>query len=276
MRSLNRERITNVQLGDYVESNVTVLFLDMRDYTPLAETMTPEENFKFVNAFHGRMGPVIQQHQGFVNQYLGDAIMAIFPGHPSDALRAAIEMQCTLRHYNQERANKGRRPVNMGIGIHTGPLIMGIIGDRKRMDAATIADTVNTASRIERLTKHYGVSILLSQESREELDKTDEFAFRYLGKILLKGKNEPHGLYECIQGDPPDLEAHKADTLPDFEAGLQQFLSRDFPNAAATFHKVLRAHPDDQAARLFLNKASRYTIDGVPEDWTGVEIMTSK
>ena len=86
--SLNRERITEVVLGDHTEEEVTILFSDIRDYTTLSETMTPEENFKFVNAFHGRMGPVIRKHEGFVNQYLGDAIMAILPKSPENALES--------------------------------------------------------------------------------------------------------------------------------------------------------------------------------------------
>ena len=92
LRSLNRDRITEVRLGDHTQKTVTVLFLDIRGYTTLAESMSPEDNFRFVNAFHGRMGPIIKRNGGFVNQYLGDAIMSIFPNNPEHALQAAIEM----------------------------------------------------------------------------------------------------------------------------------------------------------------------------------------
>lgn len=276
LHSLNRERITEVLLGDHTEKEVTVLFTDIRDYTPLAEAMTPEENFKFVNAFHGRMGPNIQKYQGFINQYLGDAIMTIFPKKPEDALKAAVDMQKQLSKYNRKRRDRGRQAIKMGIGLHTGSLIMGIIGDQNRMDAATIADTVNTASRIESLTKHYGVSILLSEESIEKIENSDDFHLRYLGKVQVKGKKEPVGLYECYEGDSPEIVVKKMKVQPDFEKGLRQFFNREFAQAAATFDQVLKTNPKDHPARLFMNKSSEYLLNGVPDDWSGVEVMTFK
>ena len=276
LQSLNRERITEVQLGDYTEQVVTVMFADIRGYTTLAEKMTPEENFKFVNAFNGRMGPEIQKNNGFINQYLGDAIMAIFPKTSEDALRAAIAMQKRLMQYNGERQAQNRKSLKVGIGLHTGALIMGIIGDQNRMDAATIADTVNTASRLESLTKYYGVSILISEDGfRQIMDKKD-FHFRYLGKVQVKGKKEPVGIYECINGDIPEMMEQKLSTMVEFEKGLSYFFAKEFPEAAGAFNKVLKSCPMDETARLFLNKASAYTIKGVPEDWTGVEVMSTK
>ena len=144
---------------------------------------------------------------GFVS--LGDAIMAIFPKQPEDALKAAIEMQEVFHKYNQSRQKKKRAPLKIGIGLHTGSLIMGIIGDKERMDAATIADTVNTASRIESLTKHYGVSILLSEDSLDKIENREAFHLRHLGQVLVKGKKEPVGIYECFDGDEPETIEQK-------------------------------------------------------------------
>ena len=276
LHSLNRERITEVMLGDHTEQEVTVLFTDIRDYTSLSETMTPEQNFRFVNAFHGRMGPIIQKNEGFINQYLGDAIMAIFAAGPENAIQAAIDMQKRLEEYNGERLADGRSAIKMGAGLHTGPLIMGIIGDKNRMDAATIADTVNTASRIESLTKYYGTSILVSEDSLRQVKGRENFNFRYLGKVQVKGRKEPVGLYECYDGDPKELSVKKMETHPEFEKGLEQFFNRDFPEAAGTFNAVLKTNPKDQPARLFLNKSSKYTLEGVPKDWDGVEVMSFK
>ncbi len=276
LRSLNRERITEVVLGDHTEKEVTVLFTDIRDYTALAENMTPEENFKFVNAFHGRMGPIISKYRGFINQYLGDAIMAIFPNSPDDAMAAAIDMHLKLAEYNQQRSSEGRQVIRMGIGLHSGPLIMGIIGDQTRMDAATIADTVNTASRIENLTKYYGTAILLSEESVQLLTDQQQYHLRYLGEVVVKGKKEPVGIYECYDGDPEENRSKKRQTQPTFEKGLQQFFDKEFPQAAATFDQVLKSNAADEPARLFRDKSSEYSLKGVPEDWTGVEVMQFK
>lgn len=276
LRALGRQRITEVELGDFAQREVTVFFSDIRDYTTLSESMSPEENYRFVNAYNGRMGPIIKKHGGFVNQYLGDAIMSIFPASPADALRAAIEMQQALRAYNEERQAKGRVPVRIGAGLHSGPLIMGIIGDRKRMDAATISDTVNTASRIESLTKYYGSSILLSEDSLAKIEDEGSFGLRFLGRVRVKGKREAVGIYECFDGDPPQLAAQKRRALALFRQGQEDYLSGSFREAMVAFEEALRISPEDATARLFLNRIAHYLTHGSPEGWTGVELMEEK
>jgi adenylate cyclase len=198
IRSRGKTVITDIQLGDQVEKIVTVLFSDIREYTTLSEQMTPEENFRFVCSFNERMGPIIRKYNGFINQYLGDAIMAIFPGTASDALCAAVDMQYAVRDLNASRTLENKAPIRIGVGMHTGPLIMGITGDHERMDAATIADTVNIASRLEGLTKFYKVNILLSEASVQNLVDAEIFEFRDLGPVQLKGKLAPIGVYECL------------------------------------------------------------------------------
>ena len=177
LNALGKSDITEIKLGESVEKEVSVLFSDIRDFTGISEQMTPEENFAFVNDYNKRMGPIIQEHGGFINQYLGDGIMAMFPESIDGALQAAIQMGETLRTYNTERAEQRLQSIKVGIGIHSGPLIMGITGDENRMDAATISDVVNSASRIESLTKHYGANILLSEESLEKLEDAQEVPF---------------------------------------------------------------------------------------------------
>jgi len=276
LRTLGKRDITDVSLGDHEQLEVTVLFSDIRDYTTLSELMSPEDNFQFVNAYAGRMGPVIHHHGGFVQQYLGDAIMAIFQEHPQQALQAAVDMQIAIQRYNKERAQKGRRAIRVGMGMHTGSLIMGIIGDHYRNDAATIADTVNTASRLEGLTKHYGVNIILSEESRGRLQNPEDFHFRYLGRVQVKGKHQPVNIYECIDGDHVDTVARKLATREIFEQGLRQYYQKDFKSAHDAFEQVLSRNAHDTAARLFLQRSSRYLTDGVPDNWTGVEAMQFK
>lgn len=292
LRSLGRQHITDITLDDFVEREVTVFFCDIRDYTSLSETMTPEENYRFVKAFNSRMSPIIYENRGFVNQYLGDAIMAIFPERPSDALKAAISMQKTLIMYNEERVSRGRQPLRMGIGLHTGPLILGIIGDQQRMDVATISDTVNTTARIESLTKHYKANILLSEDSLSKLEvrsgkweassdsrfrlPTSHFRFRYLGPVQVKGKREPVGIYECFDGDVSQMVDRKLQTQVDFETGLNHFFARRFSEALAAFDRILEINPDDLVVRRFFNKATKFSREKVPEGWTGVEMMDGK
>ena len=276
LRALGKETITQINLGDYTQKTVTVFFADIRGYTTLAEQMTPEDNFKFVNDFNGRLGPLIQNNQGFVNQYLGDGLMAIFPHSATDALRAAIQMQLALQGYNKSRKEKKRQPIKVGMGMHTGSLIMGIIGDSNRMDPATISDAVNTASRIENLTKHYAASILLSGASLQNLSNTDEFHFRYLGPVQVKGKQQSIKIHECFDGDPPTLFDLKLATLPDFEAGVQYFFDKEFDKAIVALSAVLQQNPADLTAALYLKKANLLKNRELADDWTGVELMMMK
>ena len=201
--------------------------------------MSPEENFNFVNAYNRRMGPVIQNNNGFVNQYLGDGIMALFTDTPTDALQAAVQMQKTIQSYNGKRIRKGQTPIRVGMGMHLGPLIMGITGDENRLDATTISDTVNSAARIEDLSKHYGTSILLSGDCLQKIENQDEFNFRYLGGVQVKGKKEALKIYECFDGDLPEMVALKSATQTEFEKGINYYFEQSFSQAALVFGSVL-------------------------------------
>lgn len=273
---LGKKSILDVHLGDHVEKQVTILFSDIRNYTSISEKMTPEENFLFVNAFNQRMGPIIQQHEGFINQYLGDGIMAIFPEEPEQTLRAAISMQHTLTNYNQKRIDKNKNPIRMGIGLHIGSLVMGITGDKERLDAATISDTVNVVSRIENLTKHYGVSILISEKFYHQIKNKSTFHFRYLGKVLVKGKQKPVGVYECFDGDILSQLNLKKQTLAHFEKGLQHYFSKEFSEAIKSFNLILEKNPQDRTTIWFSNRATKYLSSPVGEDWKGIEKMDKK
>jgi len=276
IRSLGHRVITDVQLGDQVEKVVTVLFSDIRSYTTLAEKMTPEENFRFVSSFNERIGPIIREHNGFINQYLGDAIMAIFPGNASDALSAAIDMQRAVRELNVRRSEEGKPSITIGIGMHTGPLIMGITGDRERLDATTIADTVNTASRLEGLTSHFKVGILLSESSLQQLSDTDSFHLRHLGLVQVKGKKEATRIFECFNGSGEKELSKKLHSLPVFREGMTDYLNKSFHEATNKFYQALQIFPEDTTVKLFLGKASHYMVEGIPENWTGVEEMQVK
>ena len=276
IKSLGKEKLVDVQLGDQVQREVTVLFLDIRDYTALSENMTPEENFQFVTSFNERLGPFIRQHGGFINQYLGDGIMALFPDNTSKALKASIDILKAVEAFNQRRIENALTPIRIGIGMHTGPLVMGITGDAERLDAATISDTVNTASRIESLSKHFGVSILLSEASLNQIENKVDFQFRYLGKVQVKGRLKPVKIYECFNGDPSGLIQEKLNSLPAFEQGLQSYYQGDFIEASQAFNQALELNPHDKPSQLFQSNAEVYAKEGVPNEWEGVELMDKK
>jgi class 3 adenylate cyclase len=274
--SLGHEDITDIKLGDQVERIVTVLFTDIRDFTTLSEQMTPEENFKFVSSFNARLGPIIRSNNGFINQYLGDSIMAIFPNEPLEALKSGIAMQIEIDSLNRERQAEGLPLIHAGIGMHTGPLIMGITGDDYRLDAATISDTVNTASRIESLTKHYKATLLLSGDTLNHLGDNNDFIFRQLGKVLLKGKNNQLSIVECLNGYSESALVKRKLNLRDFHEAIGYFQDKHFEIAIKKFEDILMNDPDDQTSSLFLERAYRYAQYGAPENWTGAVEMNVK
>jgi len=276
IRSLGKETLTDVKLGDQVEKIVTVLFTDIRDFTTLSEKMTPEENFHFVSSFNARLGPVIRSNNGFINQYLGDSIMAIFPENPEDALRAAVGMQKAVHELNKERKELGLPSIRAGIGMHTGSLIMGITGDEFRMDAATISDTVNTAARIESLTKYYKSPLLLSDHTLQYLNEQNGFHFRHLGSVRLKGKNNLLSIIECINGFEELQFERKLQTLSLFSTAMSSYHDQQFENALQLFQTILTNDPDDLTAHYFLTNTKKYLREGVPKNWTGAEEMVNK
>jgi len=276
IRSLGKDMITEVSLGDLTEREVTVVFVDIRGFTTISEDMDPKDNFLFVNAFNNRMGPVIRKSNGFIMQYLGDGFMALFPEGAQDALTASVEMHKVLQEYNKERALKDRLPVRIGVGMQNGKLIMGITGDSERLDAAIISDTVNTAARIESLSKHYGTSILLTQECRDNLINPEAFDFRYLGRVQLKGKTNPIDLYECIDGDEAELRSHKLSNLETFNQAMDLYFNKEFAMAAVAFQQIFKMNTADQPAKLFLNRSARLITQEIEDNWKGVETMTTK
>lgn len=197
---LEKESIVEIELGDHCQRPMSVMFADIRDFTTLSETMTPEENFKFINSYLRRMGPVVRRHHGFVDKYLGDGIMALFPGDPRQAIEAALDLRLALAEYNQHRYKSGYPVIRMGIGIHRGPLMLGTIGENQRMDSTVISDTVNAASRLEGLTKKFHREILVSGETVEALGREAAASYRldYLEEETVKGRSRPLKVYSLL------------------------------------------------------------------------------
>ncbi|WP_319478678.1 response regulator [Marispirochaeta aestuarii] len=255
---LGHDNIADIQLGDQVQKEMTVLFVDIRAFTALSEIMTPQENFKFINSFLSRLSPMIQENGGIIDKYIGDSIMALFPNRPEDAIKAATEMVGHMEIYNKQRASCGYRPISIGVGIHTGNLILGIIGDKGRMQGTVISDAVNLASRIQDVTKLYGANIIISQESFIKLDNPTEYGFRFLGKVRVKGKNRSVSLFEIFDGDQEEMRELKTETKTDFETAILQFSKRQFDESAELFRQIIAVNSEDRAARLFLEKAEAF------------------
>ncbi len=275
LRFLNKESITDIKLGDNVQMEMTVFVSDIRSFTTLSEQMTPAENFAFINDYLANVGPLIRQHHGFINHYTGDGVMALFPRKAEDALANAIATQQLLASFNAERRQRGKPPIRVGIGLHTGNLMLGIVGETERMQGDIFADAVNLASRIEGLSKLYGVSIVMSEQTLSRLDHK-AYNARFLGKVQVKGKKECVSVFEIYDGDPAPIIELKLKTKTDFEEGLHSYFAKDFAQAVVRFKNVLTANPNDKTAELYLRRSARFVVEGVAADWEGVETMESK
>jgi adenylate cyclase len=251
---LGYESIIDVNLGDQVQEEMSVLFADIRDFTTLSETMTPQENFNFINAYLSRMEPAITSNNGFIDKYIGDAIMALFSDFADDAVKAGIAMLHILTNYNQDRQRVGYVPIQIGIGINSGSLMLGTVGGKSRMDSTVISDAVNLASRIEGLTKDYSVPLLISQQTLDRLRNPDDYAIRVVDKVQVKGKSQYVVVYEVFDADPPEIKSAKRANLPVYNEAMFLCERKQFREAGKLFEECLRTNPSDQVARIYLKR----------------------
>lgn len=273
---LDKKSIVDIHLGDHVSKEMTVMFSDLRGFTALSESMSAQENFDFINAYFKRTSPVIREHSGFIVKYLGDGMMAIFPKRADDALRAGIEKLRRVAEFNRQRQRDGRPPVRVGIGVNTGHMMAGIVGERDRMEGDVISDEVNLTARVEALTKFYGVSFIITAASYQRLEIPDDYHIRFLDRVQVMGRAEALELYEVYDGDPEELCELKRATLADFDEALQLYYARRFAAAQATLFGVLQRNPQDKVAWHHLVQATQALESGVAENWTGVTVMTTK
>ena len=270
LKFLQKQYVTHVHLGDHVSQEMAVMFSDIRSFTTLSESMTPQDTFTFVNAYLQRVGPEIRKHNGITVKYLGDGLMAIFPNGADDAVQAGIAKLKKLREYNQQRQTKGYPPIYIGIGIHVGHLMVGMVGEENRMQGDALSDSVNLTARLEGLTKFYGVSLLISEQVLERLSDPSQYEIRFLDRAIVKGKTEPISIYEVMDGEPEEAKALKFQTQSDFEQGLEHYHRREFAEAKRYFEQVLAVNLADKAAKLYLERVHQLMEEGVPEDWDGV------
>jgi class 3 adenylate cyclase len=277
LRLLGKREIHEIDLANQVEVEMAVLFADIRDFTKLSESMAPQDNFKFLNSYLKRMGPIIRANHGFIDKYLGDGIMALFTGErlgdadgrrqdparaSADAVAAAIGMHRELYTYNKHRQRMNYPPIRIGVGVHMGKVMLGILGEEERREGTVIADVVNLASRLEGLTKIYGARIIVSDQVIKALGG-DAPHHRYLGDAEVKGKRVEVPVHEVFAADPDEDVRRKRHTKGFFETGVGLFRQAERRHqegfrveALRYFRTVAKAHPADPAADYYV-KACR-------------------
>src|SRR5213593_172643 len=261
---------------------VTILFSDLIGFTTLAEKADPEALVAQLNEHLGRMTSVIFSNGGTLDKFIGDAIMAVWGnvrslGMAQDAkncARAALGMRRELAQLNEKWRGEGRMGLGMGIGINQGEVIVGNIGSHERMDPTVIGDSVNLASRLEGLTRIYGVDILVGASAAELV--RDEVYLRSVARVQVKGKLKPTDVFTFVGARDETVDPEFLKCLETYEEGLEKFRARDFTEAKILFSRFLEFYPDDLLAKMYLARALEYEQAPPDEAWEAVEVFQKK
>ncbi len=280
---LGKEDVSDIHLGDFSKLNLCVLFSDLRSFTNLSEAMSVEDNFRFLNSYLQRMAPWIEKNGGFVDKFIGDAVMALFAGRNGDdrlspvdrALSAAVDMKRELVLYNEHRAVKEYPPIDFGISLHHGDVMLGTVGSRRRLDTTVIGNTVNLASRLESLTRYYGTSILTTSDTVERMLKPSEHT-REIDTIIVKGKTKPTVICEIFATDKKEVRDLKHETMPDLREGIERYRAREFKAASDVFREMARRNPEDRLPGIYIKRCEKLEQDPPTENWNGAVRLLHK
>jgi adenylate cyclase len=254
------------------KKRLTVLFSDIRGFTSLSETLPPEGLVHLLNEYLTEMTNVVFRHDGTLDKYIGDAIMAIYGAplpqedHPVRACLTALDMMDGLGRLRARWAAQGKPPIDIGIGINTGEMVVGNMGSDRRFDYTVIGDEVNLASRLEGLNKQYGTHIIISEFTHPQVE--GHLHCRELDLVRVKGKARPVRIYEVVaRRDGPGGEVP---WMEPFSAGLGHYRGQRWEEAAACFRHVLGIRPEDRPAGLYLERCDMLAASPPGEGWDGV------
>lgn len=247
---LNKESFTDLRLGDAVSEELTVLFCDIRSFSLNSEMMTAKENFEFVNIIYGKAGPIIREHGGFVDKYIGDAVMALFE-NADDAVAAGIEIYNAIVIDPSTKEELKARSINIGIGIHSGMARIGIVGEDERLSGTVISNTVNLSSRLESLTKQYQTAMIISKETLDRMSNPDSLSIRYLGMIQVAGVNEVEALYEVLDCLDEKNRAIRTQNLREFRDAIREYHLGNIRNAYELMKKIREENKEDPVPYMY-------------------------
>lgn len=273
---LEKKSIQDVNTSDHVSLNMHVMFADLREFTLMSESMGPETVFALLNEYLAVMEPQIASVGGFINQYQGDAIMALFRGEADGAVQGAVRMWKALGTLNEQRANRGEASLRVGIGINSGRLLLGAIGSDERLDSNVVGDAPNLASRVESMTKVYGAKVLISGSTHARLSRPAEFTLRELDRVIVAGKTAPVVVYELLDVDLEELREQKVQNAGRFAQGLRCYRAGEFRDARLLFADCLVKAPLDEAAALYIGRCVELIARPPAGVWDGTTVLSGK
>lgn len=262
LKLLNKKSITEVELGNSIEKEITIMFSDIRAFTTISEKLSPTEAFDFINDFFKNMAPIIRNHNGFIDKYIGDGIMALFPDSADDALLAGKAMMKELIAFNKKNEEEEKPQIAIGIGLHTGSCILGTVGETQRMDTTVIADSVNLAARIEALTKFYKTPFILSEETHNKISHELRTHMRFIGEAKVKGKSISTQLYKVFLDHKYDIHL-----LDKFDLAISHFYNKKFLEAADIFKELASTNLKDGILEFYIKLSEKYAKQELPDDW---------
>ena len=275
LQHLDHRNIAHVHLGEHVAKTMSVVFADLRGFTPLAERLEAQTVIELLNRYFASVEPPILAAGGFIDSFAGDEIKVLFDS-PHDSVRAGIGMHHAMEESNQRLVPSGQPELTMGIGAHYGPVVLGTVGGPNRIQCSVIGDTVNLASRIEQLTKTYRARFLISGETFERLSDANQFESRMVDRVAVRGKDAVIDVYEILDAERFDRRDAKLSTRPWLAMAMEKYFKRDFKGAMALFKQVGDKDPEDAVPVLFAERCSRYIQTPPRDDWRGYERLTSK
>lgn len=258
---LGKEKFTDLALGDAKSRDLTVLFFDIRAFSINSEIMTAKENFEFVNIIYGKAGPIIRKHNGFVDKYIGDAVMALFE-NADDAVLCGIELYREIVLNPDTAKAIGIGDINIGIGVHSGMARIGIVGEDERLSGTVISDTVNISSRMESLTKQFKTAMLVSKDTVDRMSDPDSLHLRYLGEVQVAGVNEVKALYEVLDCLDEEEQKKRMANISVFREAVRLFHLGRRREAAEMLQSLTESGMDDYVT----NKYRAYISEMSAED----------
>ena len=261
LESLARRDIAQVGVGDYVVKRMSVMFADIRGFTPIAEHLDPRDVMELLNQYFPDMERPIVEAGGFIDSFAGDEIKALFEGTVASAIQAGVAMWRALDAFNLRNEKLSQPMLKMGVGVNTGSLVLGTVGGENRIQCTVIGDAVNLASRVEQLTKLYEARFLISGATYTELNDPDAFMIRLIDRAAVAGKSAPVDVYEVLDADPPDRRSVKFATRERFHTAMNAYFRGDFKAAQAHFERLRSEDPADRVLAIFVERCVRNLRD---------------